>query len=1565
MKNGKKLLCALLALLMTLTMLPAMAATTTLTVNLTGMYATSKGYYQPRIISGEFDVQLDGQTIATVQTGEKTALDVSGDVRLLPVAGSLPAEILADDAGYPARISEGEDNVVPVVVYADAGLFTVSAGEQASFLLKDAADETVLTFDTDDAGEYALPVAIPAGVYTLVMTEPENGWADKLMLIETYTGKESVTQVDADYVYVAPEEKAADVPAEPTQAPAAEAPVSTEAPTAEPTTEITALPTEEPTPEPTATATLAPTATPVPMGTLRIEATGAAGDVKCLVTAENGTETEAILPAQLRLVPGTYTVAAELPKHVYLADINGLPENAVDTYTWLAAVESGADSRYQLTLSELGSISGKIPGAGTLQLTGESTRYEWQVENAFTVVNVLPGTYAVSILLPDGEYAAEGCTLTNDENGTTASAYVAIQPGETVELPAIALIERGDVRGQVTDAEGRAIPGAEVTLADETGAAWHTQTDENGAWAVQGLLAGAYTVHYEAAKNQYIPGSTVHVAHQQVVNLTAAAAKPAKLTAFAFVDENNNGTQGKGEDGLAGVTMSLVAPDGSVADTGVTDKRGYVTLTAGEGQYILTITAPEAYGFGKQGREMRFTHSITDESGEITNSSAPITLSANGETEVGVGMQKLSVVTGTVWQDLNGDGLWQQDEPGIPNVPMTLKGVRNGMEYQALTDANGVYVFPRVLSGSYDLICHVPDEYVFTVKAKGDIETRSLMTTEADREGVERITVERSEDVCDLNIGMMAGLTIEGVCFIDANYNGVYDDGEPTLPGVELKLSRQSNNVLLKTAISDENGVYRFYGLRGSTFGIRALLPEGYTYTIAGDGENGNRFTSENGKRERKIGDIEVADAGHETVMLGAIRFGSISGTVYFDDDYSGDRSTGEKIDQGALVALYNAAGERVASMKTDKNGGYSFRELAPGSYTVHMTPERGHAFTTLGDGNIMANTEDGKGISIPLVLVNGEELTKQNIGMMVPAEVSGQVFADANDNGKMDRKEGGLNGARVVLMNEAGDVAEALITDDAAFTFRGLVPGTYALRYELPEGAVFSDVADGGNAITGDGPTAVGDWFTLAKGDKLTAPLCGGLRTARITGAAYADPNGNGVLDDGEPWQSGLVITLTPSRSDLSVITVTTGADGSFDLSGVRPDTYTLQVDCPDGAVLSRVHGISLGLKQGKNSQQVKLTVGMGDMWLDQYLGCVLPSEWHGTAYYDENDNGIHDPGEAPASGETVYLRDAKTGELLITAVTGEDGSFIMAGIAPGSYDLAYPLGVGLRTPKGGGTFHKDGDMMVTEAIDVWESSTYTGAELAIVRETSIGGKVWLQLENENLPLADVQVRLLTLGGALLDETRSQEDGAYRFDGLMPGDYLLDVVLPEGKLPVMNGDALLEAHGLTSVLHSEQGERAVSGVVTVKMAQHQLALDIGAVLPGRLGDKVWLDEDGNGLQDGDEGGIPGVTIELLRNGETVATTVSDQYGYYCFTGIFPTEYTLRVTWPEQVAPTAARTDVGLIVSVLQEDGATQPLLVPSDGYNYDADLGFVLVEKGVYPEGYGEGAKQDWNYKK
>jgi len=101
------------------------------------------------------------------------------------------------------------------------------------------------------------------------------------------------------------------------------------------------------------------------------------------------------------------------------------------------------------------------------------------------------------------------------------------------------------------------------------------------------------------------------------------------------------------------------------------------------------------------------------------------------------------------------------------------------------------------------------------------------------------------------------------------------------------------------------------------------------------------------------------------------------------------------------------------------------------------------------------------------------------------------------------------------------------------------------------------------------------------------------------------------------------------------------------------------------------------------------------------------------------------------------------------------------------------------------------------------------------------------------------------------------------------------------------------------------EGELSLSNSTTLNFAD-----STGECTPcsSVIGDYVWEDTDEDGIQDGDEFGIAGVTVVLKNAADTViATTMTDMNGGYLFTGVCPGTFTVEVdpaTVPPGMVPT-------------------------------------------------------------
>jgi len=124
----------------------------------------------------------------------------------------------------------------------------------------------------------------------------------------------------------------------------------------------------------------------------------------------------------------------------------------------------------------------------------------------------------------------------------------------------------------------------------------------------------------------------------------------------------------------------------------------------------------------------------------------------------------------------------------------------------------------------------------------------------------------------------------------------------------------------------------------------------------------------------------------------------------------------------------------------------------------------------------------------------------------------------------------------------------------------------------------------------------------------------------------------------------------------------------------------------------------------------------------------------------------------------------------------------------------------------------------------------------------------------------------------------------------------------------------------------------------------------------GSIGDRVWDDADGDGVQDGPETGMVGVTVELVDgNGDVIDTTTTGTDGAYTFGDLYPGPYTVRVD------PTSLPAGRGATFDLDGTGTAHEAALTLAAGEDRtDADFGYatstITLAKTVY-EGHDGGS--------
>ncbi len=155
-----------------------------------------------------------------------------------------------------------------------------------------------------------------------------------------------------------------------------------------------------------------------------------------------------------------------------------------------------------------------------------------------------------------------------------------------------------------------------------------------------------------------------------------------------------------------------------------------------------------------------------------------------------------------------------------------------------------------------------------------------------------------------------------------------------------------------------------------------------------------------------------------------------------------------------------------------------------------------------------------------------------------------------------------------------------------------------------------------------------------------------------------------------------------------------------------------------------------------------------------------------------------------------------------------------------------------------------------------------------------------------------------------MVASTTTDADGDYQFYLLAPGDFTIQVDPPTG------GTVSWDPDGPYSTEDPEQGDNKAN-ISVPALGVSVLDQDFGYFFTGTVAGRVWDDRDGDQAQDPAEGGISGVTVQLLQGATVFQTSTTDADGNYLFTSVGPANWTVALpSPPDGVPPTVQTFDV-------------------------------------------------------
>ncbi len=799
--------------------------------------------------------------------------------------------------------------------------------------------------------------------------------------------------------------------------------------------------------------------------------------------------------------------------------------------------------------------------------------------------------------LPAGNYRV---TATSPREGDTATQtqtdIINLQSGQNINT-----VDFGFVPGQLGAGQGTigdtvyndtnsnntqdpgetGIPGATVTLTspgadgnfgtpDDT--TQTTTTNENGNYSFPNLPAGNYRVTTTTPN-----GLTPTQAQPDIINLQGGQNIDTIDFGFAgqtqsqgtgtigdtvYNDINNNGQQDPGEPGIGGVIVNYAGtgPDGVFGNTLDDDDTSGRTRTDANGNYTFPNLPAGNY---------RIT--INDQSQQpirgLRQTQAP-----NGLIELDAGenfqdadfgfTQSTGTIGDTVYRDNNSDGTQNQDEPGIPNVVVTLTrpgpdgnlGTPDDTTDTTTTNNNGNYSFPNVPTGNYRITVNNPPD--------GLTPTQTPPTTVSLQPG-------QNFDTADFGFSPQQVGTIGDFVFYDNNGNNAPDGGESGIPGVSLAL-RDSNNNVIATTTTEEDGSYSFVAPPGT-----------YTVTVSNPPQGLNpTLTQPNAVSLQAGQNIDTVDFGFQPPTQG-----SIGDTVFADVNGNGTQEQGEPGVSGVLVRLirpgqdgvFGTPDDQIDEQRTDNTETVAFNENTPGQYTFNNLPPGNYQVQiALPDGSIL--TSGANPISVNLQPNQNLDSADFGVRMTIfgggnPGSIGDEVFNDRNGNGVRDEGEPGVPNVPLTLtlpgpdnrLDTPDDTTRTTTTNEQGiYTFDQLPPGPYRVTVTPPLN--LPEVTNpGGSQIettleTGQSLTNVDFGLRRPQGGSIGDTVFNDTDGDGVQD--YTDSNNNGVKEpneEGEEGIPGVQLTLRDSDGDI-VATTTTNENGNYVFDGLPLGTYTVE---------------------------------------------------------------------------------------------------------------------------------------------------------------------------------------------------------------------------------------------------------------------------------------------------------------------------------------------------------------------------------------------------------------------
>ncbi len=687
-------------------------------------------------------------------------------------------------------------------------------------------------------------------------------------------------------------------------------------------------------------------------------------------------------------------------------------------------------------------------------------------------------------------------------------------------------------------------------------------------------------------------------------------------------------------------------------------------------------------------------------------------------------------LSGHVYIDQDNSLTLSTADARISGTKVYLREVETNRVLEATTDGDGFYQFTGLTAGkTYVLSEPLPTSPAGLQNLPAAVNPGKINNVQCDAATCVVSTAGTEDTISgiklvagngtDFNFGENITTAISGKVYLDRDNSGLQNGTEPGIPGVTI-------------TVTDAGGTVVWSGPTGAdgSYSVPGLIA-GHDYTITETQPAGLKDGQEHNSNVITI--TQLPPAGSSGNNFGELA-ASLSGRVYLDQANDGHTVSDPGLGNVQVTLsrrdgqpVVDVLGNPVSVLNTVADGSYAFIDLPAGDYIVTQqvaqpvyTPAGGTPVTTLNGITTAGTVIDGTpGVATTVratpsaitgvVLNAGGKSVDNNFGEILPVSASGVVFFDLNNNGVKEAGDAGIGGVDIRLTgtDDLGNLVDTTVPTnaDGTFSFEGLRPGTYTLieptqpagtaQGKTTAGQLDSTKGNSGTASNGAAPESskITDIDLTRPGDFSSDNLFAEVPTnSGITGKVWMDANNDGVVDPGEDGIAGVEMELTGTDINgdpITPITVTTGADGSYSFLNLPPGEYkVVEKQQPAGTNDGKtkpgnIGGTPMGTGSVEGSATAQnpsfigtITVGVGQVSVENNFGEVPAASISGNVYNDSNDDGIRQPEEGGFANVTVELTgtDDLGNPVTLTTTTDANGKYTFENLRPGTYVVTEP---------------------------------------------------------------------------------------------------------------------------------------------------------------------------------------------------------------------------------------------------------------------------------------------------